>query len=179
MISNEFLQIQFDFGEEVPSEEMPIKNSSSKDTEKFVFDLMDIITGPTITYNVGWAHAIPQRLNQDIKLSRLFSAIHKEEMATIPETVAYIMTRTFVAPMDHQWTNIYLWCSAQYMNQYRKWNANDLKDINIPEELNEHEQSLLKKLRSWIYDKRREVVKQRMKESKNNNNSNQFENELF
>lgn len=166
---NETIQIQFDFGELVATIEPPVKKTSLIVEEKFVFEFMDMLTAPIITFSASWADAIPNLLKRDISFSRMVSGMMDEKMATIPETVAYIMTRTLEAPMNHEWTNIYLWCSLDYMKTYRNKTDADFEDIFPPEKLSDYEKSLLKRLRVWIYEKRREVVKQRIKESKNKN----------
>ncbi len=171
-IDMQTVQMQFDFADLQPIEEKQVKKSYSKDTGKFVFEFMDMLAAPIITFSESWADAIPQSLKQDVTLSRLMGRMQKEEMATIPETVAYIMTRTYEAPMNHEWANIYLWCSSQYMKQYRNKTDEDLKEINPSEKLSEHEKSLLKRLRVWIWEKRREAVKARLKQTANN----QYEN---
>lgn len=160
----ETIQLQFDFFEQTLTIDTPVKKPSSRQTEKFVFEFMDMLTAPIITFSTSWADAIPKHLKEDIQLSRLFASMQNEELASIPETVAYIMTRTYEAPMSHEWTNIYLWCSSKYLKQYRKKTDEDLKEIPI-HELNEYEQGLLKKLRVWIYEKRRECVKMKLKYS--------------
>lgn len=172
MRDTQTMQIQFDFANESPIVEQPVEKLSSKEEEKFVFEFMDTLTAPIITFSEEWASAIPERLKRDITLSRLIGKMQNEELSTIPETVAYIITRTFIAPLSHEWTNVYLWCSAQYMQQYRKKSDEDLTEIKYPAQLSRHEESLLKRLRVWIFEKRREVVKQRLKQSTQNNTKN-------
>ena len=168
----ETFQIQFDFGEAIPIIQTQVVKSSSKETGKSIFEFMDMLAAPIITFSSSWTDAIPHNLKQDIKLSRLIGGRKNEEMATIPETVAYIMTRTYEAPMSHEWANIYIWCSAHYLKQFRNKTDNDLKDVEPPEKLSEYEESLLKRLRVWIYEKRRECVKQQMKQSTQTNSKN-------
>ena len=165
MITMETVQMQFDFSNLMPAEETQIIKSGSRDTAKFVFEMMDMLTAPIITYSTSWAEAIPPKLKQDIKMSRLIGALKKEELATIPETVAYIITRTYEAPLCSEWTNIYLWCSSEYLKQFRDKTDEDLKEIQPPKNLSEYEQTLLKRLRVWIYEKRREAVKQQLKQN--------------
>ena len=167
----ETVQIQFDFGESLPVITQ-FEKSNSRESEKFVFEFMDILNAPILTFSESWAEAIPDRLRRDIRIARLLSGFAREEMASIAETVAYIITRTHEAPMNSEWTNIYLWCSFQYLKQFANKTISDFEDIHVPEKLTDYEASLLKRLRVWIYEKRREVVKDRIKQSKKSTNDN-------
>ncbi len=160
-MTQETVQIQFDFGNEITIVEQP----SKRQTDNFVFEMMDLVSAPVLTFSQSWADAIPKHLIQDIRTSRFLSGFAKEQMATIPEVVAYIMTRTYESPMNHEWTQIYLWCGVAYQKLYRQKTDEDFEDIFPPRDLSEYEQGLLKRLRVWIYEKRREIVKQRIKAS--------------
>ena len=85
MKSSGTIQIQFDFGEEVATIEPPVKKLSFREEETFVFEFMDILTAPIITFSTSWADAIPNRLKQDIKIARLMGGMVKENFANIPE----------------------------------------------------------------------------------------------
>lgn len=152
-------QMQFDFED---LEVLP-KPATKRETDRFVFDLMDTLTAPILTFSASWADSIPKELKDTITMSRLIAAMQKEQTASIPEVVAYIMTRTFESPMHREWVNIYTWCAAQYVKQ---WTKMEMPDDITPESLTEYEQSLLKRLRDWIYEKRRKCVKQRLKTEK-------------
>ena len=154
--------LQLDFGFDIPAkEDIPQSKPSKSD---YVFDLMDCISSPIMVFNTSWP--LPADLLKIIHETRMVSMLKHEELASIPEVVAYMMPRTFEAPMPYEWTNIYTWCGMEYVRQYR--NIPDLDDRQIaPEKLTDYEQGLLKHLRSWIYDKRRKALKNRLKVSKN------------
>jgi hypothetical protein len=122
---------------------------------------MDALTAPVITFSQAWADTIPKRLLDEIPLARLISLITGEQKATIPETVAYIMTRTLESPMNHDWVEIYIHVSCQMCEQY--WKENHWDKMQATRNLNDYQKRLLEDLRCWIYNKRREVVKSRMK----------------
>ncbi len=163
----EVLQLQFDFDQPIAIKTInePQMEPSSKAQDMFVFEFLDLLAAPIITYSASWADGIPGELKEAIKGARLIAGLKKEETATIPEVVAYMITRTYEAPMSREWTNIYLWASAKYMKQSKRKTDEDLKEIAAPSELNEYEQSLLKKLRKWIYEQRRKYVKESMKKN--------------
>lgn len=166
MSNDSIIQLQFDFDtppvqQTTVPEIIPPKKKSKRDEQKFVFEFMDMLTAPIITFTTLWADAIPQKLRENIQLSRLLAGMKREETATIPEVVAYMITRTFESPMHSEWVNIYTWCSMQYVTQ---WENREVPTDIAPEKLTDYEQGLLKELRNWIYKKRRETVKSRMKQ---------------
>lgn len=147
------LQLHFDFNKE--PNETPIPEQDKKAEKQFVFDMMDILTAPIITFPSSWSDSLPKQLLQDIKTARIMAALKKEEIATLPEVVAYMMPATYESPMRYEWANVYLWACAQYMETFRKKDVSEL----APVELDSYEQQLLAQLRNWIYRKRREYMK--------------------
>ena len=59
-----------------------------KQLDNFVFDLMDTLQSPVLTFSQSWKDLIPQRLLDTIQLSRMLQSLEKEEMASYEETVA-------------------------------------------------------------------------------------------
>jgi len=149
-------QMQFDF------EDLEVlqKPAMKREVDGFVFDLMDVITSPLITYSTSWADCIPESLKIDVCMAKMISALKKEYTASIPEVVAYMMTRTLEAPMQREWVNIYCYCTTIYAKEWMKKKLP--KDVAV-NEIDEYEQSLLKRLRDWIYEKRRQYVKDKLK----------------
>lgn len=134
--------------------------------DKFTFDIMDALKSPVLTFSTEWADAIPQRLLDLVTQSRLISNITGDRMAGLPETIAYIMTRTLLSPMDHEWTNIYCHISCEVAEHH--WNKDCWQEIfgNDRRDLTNYETDLLNELRRWIYKKRREVLSDRLKEER-------------
>lgn len=160
-----FNLVQLDFGFNcVPlSVKKKASKSKKKQTEDFVFNFMDCLTSPIIVFKSAWQDTIPKDILKNIKLSRLLCSMQQEEMASLTETLAYIMPRTYEAPMPREWVNIYTWLGLQYAIQFKKNDQlNAMTDI-APNELSEYEMGLLNNLRRWIYDKRRKVLKDRLK----------------
>ncbi len=153
---------QLDFGFDIPEKESIPKHSKPSKTDQ-VFDLMDCISSPIMVFNTLWP--LPDDLLNIIPETRMASRLKGEEFASIPEVVAYMMPRTFEAPMPYEWTNIYTWCGMEYVRQYRNIPHLDASQI-APDKLTDHEQGLLSHLRSWIYEKRRKALKNRIKASK-------------
>jgi hypothetical protein len=136
---------------------MQTKQASTRQKDKFVFEFMDMLAAPILTHSAAWKDAIPKRLIQEITLHRLIAGMQKEELATLPETVAFIMTRSFDAPMDHDWTDIYTHISCKLCEQC--WGEDHWEHVRAPRELNSYQAGMLKHLRQWIYRRRRQHVK--------------------
>lgn len=146
---------KFDEKIEAPQKKPPRR----KREEQYVFDLTDALTSPVIAFPSPWMNDIPEQILEVITLARMAALMKHEEMATIPEAVAYLMPRSFEAPMGGEWTNIYLFVCRQYLLDYRSADSEPLDFA--PAELDEYERSLLLKLRRWIWEKRRKALKDR------------------
>jgi hypothetical protein len=160
-----FNLVQLDFGFEckpLPTQ-MTTSTSNKKRDRDFVFNFMDCLTSPIIVFKSAWQDAIPKDILKNIKLSRLLCSIQQEEMASLTETLAYIMPRTYEAPMPTEWVNIYTWLGLQYAIQFKNSDQLNAMTEIAPSELSEYEMGLLNNLRSWIYDKRRKALKDKLK----------------
>ena len=160
-----FNLVQLDFGfecEPIPAQKKTTK-SNKKRSNDFVFNFMDCLTSPIIVFKSAWQDTIPKDILKNIKLLRLLCSMQQEEMASLTETLAYIMPRTYEAPMPTEWVNIYTWLGLQYAAQFK--NDDQLKAMKeiAPSELSEYEVGLLNNLRRLIYDKRREALKDKLK----------------
>ena len=160
--------VQFDFGFEckpILAKEKIVK-PTKKDKSDFVFDFMDCLASPIIVFKSAWQDTIPKDILGRIKLSRIICSMTKEKMASLTETLAYIMPRTYEAPMPTEWVNIYTWLGLQYAMQTKNKNQLEAMIEIAPKELSGYEKRLLKDLRVWIYDKRRKALKDIMKKNK-------------
>jgi hypothetical protein len=160
--------LQLDFGFEIKPilpEEKVVK-PTKKEKNDFVFDLMDCLASPIIVFKSAWQDSIPKDILSRIKLSRIICSMTQEKMASLTETLAYIMPRTYEAPMQTEWVNIYTWLGLQYAMQLKnKDQLNAMKEI-APKELSDYENGLLNNLRVWIYEKRRKALKAILKKNK-------------
>ncbi|MHA7830207.1 MAG: hypothetical protein ACX93O_03850 [Flagellimonas sp.] len=132
----------------------------------FIFDFMDVLTGPIIVYPSAWQDLIPVDILQNITAARIRVQMEGGQMASLTEVVAYMMPRTFEAPMPIEWTNIYTWCGLQYALAFNNAEQVEAMKEIAPEQLSDHEKGLLDNLRSWIYEKRRQALKDKLKTSK-------------
>ena len=160
--------LQLDFGFEVKP--VLVKEKTRKRTKKdksdFVFDFMDCLSSPIIVFKSAWQDTIPKDILGRIKLSRLICSMTKEKMASLTETLAYIMPRTYEAPMPTEWVNIYTWLGLQYAIQSKNNGQLEAMTEIAPKKLSDYEKGLLNNLRVWIYDKRRKALKAILKKNK-------------
>ena len=129
--------------------------------KKEVFDLMDALCSPVITYPSPWNIDLPEDIFGHIQIAQLKALSKKEQTATIPEVVAYLYSASMEGPLYSEWANVYLWVCGEYLKKYRSM---DLKGVDfIPESLSDYEQSELNRLRDFIYRKRREALKKKIR----------------
>jgi hypothetical protein len=95
-------------------------------------------------------------------MARLTTAMKKEELASLPEVSTYMITRTFLAPMCSDWTQIYTFVSCTVCQEY--FGEDHWKEVCPDRRLNDYQKDLLLRLRRWIYEKRQQAVKKKMKQ---------------
>lgn len=135
----------------------------NKIVEDSVFDLMDALSSPVLTHSQIWTNDIPDRLIKIIPMARLRSLVLQEKFASLAEVCAFIITRTFEAPMSREWIDIYTYVSCKVCEEW--WNEDHWKTGIAPESLTDYEEKqFLMPLRLWIYERRRKVLKQRLKD---------------
>lgn len=132
-----------------------------KTEDSFVFDLVDAISAPVLTFSQSWADTIPKRMFDILPLARMIALKQEEALATYAECVIYIYTRTLEAPMDSEWTDIYTHVSCKTLQDW--FNEDHWKDVGAPPVLSDWLCSKLDGLRRHIYNKRREILKGRLK----------------
>ena len=144
---------------EIEAVVIPPKQKEKRESD-YVFDIMDALRAPILTFTELWADTIPQRLLDIVQIARMKALIAGEKSATDPECVIYIYTRTYEAPMDGEWTDIYTHISCKTLEQW--FGEDHWKEVKAPTELSEWLRSKLNRLRRHIYDKRREILKGRL-----------------
>ena len=133
--------------------------SDNQVIEKGISDVVGALTDPIIVYPGGWGETLPDWLKNTITLERLVENMRSQEgdgpTGTDAEACAYLYTAGLTAPMDGDWSQIYLYVATR---TYEKWRTSDSgaampADIRV-DELSEYQMSHLKRLRRWIYDQR-------------------------
>lgn len=159
------VQLNFDFEVETVAPKKKPK-SHKKQQDDFVFSFMDCLTSPIIVYKSAWQDLIPKDLLNNVRLSRLLCSMQQEEMASLTETLAYMMPRTYEAPMPVEWANIYTWLGLQYAMKFKKDSQLKAMQDIAPKELTPYEKGKLDDLRRWIYEQRRKALKASLKKIK-------------
>lgn len=147
-----------EFDQEVEPQNQPEKPRAKRESQQ-AFDLEDVLLSPVIAWPSPWQADIPGDVLRNIAIARMAALVKGEEIATIPEAIAYLMPRSLSAPMDREWTNIYLFVCREYLECYKGVNS-EAVDF-APLELTDYESGLLMRLRRKIYETRREVLKGR------------------
>ena len=130
--------------------------------EKGISDIVGVFTDPIIVFPGGWGDTLPEWLKNAITLERLgmnMRALKGEEMTgTDAEACAYLYTASLTQPMDHDWTQIYLYIATQ---TYRRWGKNEMPSDIAVDSLRDDQVSDLNRLKAWLYKKRTEVREDR------------------
>ena len=136
--------------------------NTPKTVEKGISEIVGALTDPIIVFPGGWGDSLPEWLKSTITLERIvmnMRAIKGEEMTgTDAEACAYLNTASLTQPMDHDWTQIYLYIATKV---YEKWRTKE-SGVTMPEDirvesLNDDQMRDLNRLKAWLYRKRTTV----------------------
>jgi len=132
--------------------------NTSNTAEKGISEIVGVFTDPILVFPGGWGDTLPEWLKNAITLERLemnMRALKGEEMTgTDAEACAYLYTMGLTAPMDHDWSQIYLYIAGK---TYARHNGNQVPDDIQVESLNNYRMTELNRLKSWLYRKRAQV----------------------
>ncbi len=130
--------------------------------EQGISDLVGCLADPIIVFPGDWGDTLPEWLKNAITLERLrmnMKALKGEEMTgTDAEACAYLNTVSLTQPMDHDWTQIYLYIATK---TYTRWKKTEMpEDIRV-ESLRDDQMADLNRLKEWLYRKRIQVRQER------------------
>ena len=136
--------------------------TTEKQLEKGISDIVGVFTDPILVFPGGWGDTLPEWLKETITLERLvmnMRALKGEEMTgTDAEACAYLYTASLTAPMDSDWTQIYLYIAGKV---YSSWKKTEMpEDIRV-ESLRDDQLRDLNRLKEWIYRQRVKVRQER------------------
>ena len=127
----------------------------SKTSDAMVSDLVGTFTDPIIVYPGGWGDTLPDWLKEAITLERLktnIKTLNKDDpTGTNAEACAYLYTAGLTAPMDHDWSQIYLYVATQ---TYAKYKGSQVPDDIRVESLTDYQMGELGRLKSWLFQQR-------------------------
>lgn len=127
----------------------------SKNVDSMIDDIVGTLTDPIIVYPGGWGDSLPEWLKNAITLERLtenMKATNGEQpTGTDAEACAYLNTASLTAPMDNDWSQIYLYVAGK---TYSRWRKGEMPDDIRVESLTNQQMADLKRLRDWLYRRR-------------------------
>jgi hypothetical protein len=139
-----------------------VKLTTEKHIEKGISEIVGALTDPILVFPGGWGDSLPDWIKSTITLERLamnMKALKGEEMTgTDAEACAYLYTAALTNPMDHVWTQIYLYIASK---TYRRWRQGEIPTDITVESLRDDQVSDLNRLKEWLYKKRTQVREDR------------------
>jgi hypothetical protein len=134
----------------------------NKVIEKSISDIVGCLTDQIIVFPGGWGDSLPEWLKNTITLERLAESMRVskggEATGTDAEACVYLYTACLTAPMDHDWSQIYLYVAGK---TYKRWNKGEMpNDIRV-ESPNDQQMADMNRLKSWIYDRQIKARKER------------------
>jgi hypothetical protein len=139
-----------------------VKLTTEKQVEKGISDIVGCLTDPILVFPGGWGDSLPDWIKSTITLERLamnMRALKGEEMTgTDAEACAYLYTASLTQPMDHDWTQIYLYIATKV---YEKWRTKESgvtmpPDIRV-DSISDDQVRELNRLKAWIYQQRTRI----------------------
>ena len=127
----------------------------NKTAEQGISDIVGCLTDPVIVFPGGWGDTLPDWLKTAITLERMMrdmKALKGEEpTGTDAEACAYLYTAGLTAPMDHDWSQIYLYVATM---TYRHWNNGEMPADIAVDSISDYQMGELNRLKSWLYHQR-------------------------
>ena len=138
-----------------------------KTADTMISDLVGTFTDPIIVYPGGWGDTLPDWLKESITLERMMGDMKalkgEEPTGTDAEVCAYLYAAGLTAPMDHDWSQIYLHVAGK---TYHRHEGNQVpSDIRV-ETLSDYQIGELNRLKSWLYYQRVKARQERERADK-------------
>ena len=125
------------------------------DMDRAIEDLVGVFCDPIIVYPSGWQDTMPGWIKERITIDRLLEQMKvtkgEEPTATDSEALAYIYPASMEFPMNHDWTQIYMYLASKVCGAEGKIVPDDIK----VETLTQEQERELRRLKDWIYQTRR------------------------
>ena len=168
MVKKQNMEPMFDLGEKTSkAQDKHVRTS----IDKGIDDIVGVFTDPIIVMPGGWGDTLPQWVKETITLERLvenMKALKGEEpTGTDAEVCAYLYTASLTAPMDHDWTQIYLYIATK---TYEKWRTKD-SGVTMPEDirvdkLDRNQEEDLRRLKAWLHRTKLKHRKEKLRDIK-------------
>jgi len=126
--------------------------------EQGISDIVGVFTDPILVFPGGWGDTLPEWLKTAITLERLEMNMRElrgeNPTGTDAEACAYLYTASLTQPMDHDWTQIYLYIASK---TYRKWGKNEIPCDIAVDSISDYQMKDLNRLKEWLYRKRTQL----------------------
>jgi len=126
-----------------------------KTADTMISDLVGTFTDPIIVFPGGWGDTLPDWLKTAITLERMMGDMKalkgEEPTGTDAEACAYLYTAGLTAPMDYDWSQIYLYVATM---TYRHWNKSEMPADIAVDSISDYQMGELIRLKSWLYHQR-------------------------
>ena len=130
---------------------------AKKEVSDGISNIVGALTDPIIVYPGGWGEDLPEWIKSQITLDRLvmnMKALKGESMTgTDSEACAYLYTTVLNFPVDHDWTQIYLYVANKTVKKWRGEQTDIPKDIRV-DMLTAEQMHDLNRLKAWIFQRR-------------------------
>lgn len=132
--------------------------------DKGISEIVGVFCDPIIVYPSGWEDTMPEWIKPAITMERLIECV-KSSKGEVPtgtdaEAMAYMYPAGLAAPLDHDWTEIYLYLATQVIRRHRK---TEVPEDIAKETLDRDQTRKLNDLKAWIYQKRRQAGKEKLR----------------
>jgi len=125
--------------------------------DRQISELLGALTDPIIVMPGGWGDSLPDWIKEAVTIERLIANAKQlkgeEPTGTDAEAVAYLYTASLTAPIDSDWTQIYLYLTRKVMLQNKKIEGDVPPDIKV-ESINDYQQMELRRFKRWLYETR-------------------------
>ncbi len=120
---------------------------------KQISEMVGCFTDPMVCCPGGWGDTIPEWLRQAVQTERMIEMLlaskeDREPTGTDAEACAYLYTAGLVAPLDHDYADIYLYLSTKTVEAHEKREVPG--DIRVTE-ISNYRMGLLADLKRKIY----------------------------
>ena len=128
---------------------------TEKELDKGISEIVGVFTDPILVFPGGWGDTLPEWLKNAITLERLVENMKEtkggQPTGTDAEACAYLNTASLTAPMDGDWSQIYLYVAGK---TYTRWHKSEMPDDIRVDSLNNQQMADLNRLKEWLYRRR-------------------------
>lgn len=126
--------------------------------DKGISEIVGVFSDPILVFPGGWGDTLPEWLKGAITMERLemnMRALKGTEMTgTDAEACAYLYTASLTAPLDYDWSQIYLYIAAR---TYKRWGKNEMPADIAVDSISDYQMRELNRLKDWLYRQRSRI----------------------